>query len=116
MSNKILTIHPDSEEYQEVFNATDTKVNNPAERFDYNELADEYNSAAMGSILIMPDSSRLQSSNVIVVLNNRGIDNKVDFRANKAMRAADGTPLPAEERNILIRKLTEKPMRKVAGN
>lgn len=110
--NEIVTLKPGTQEHADAQYSIDTAVNNPAKKFDYNQLAIAYAEADVGSVLILGDSYRLQTSNVITVIVARGLINKIDFTLNKSIRNANGKRLIKEERNLMMTKMTETPMQR----
>lgn len=112
---EIVTLKPGTQEHADASFSIDTAVNNPAKKFDYNQLANAYDKAEVGSVLILGESHHLQTSNVITVIVARGLANKTDFTMNKAIRDTNGKRLVREDRNLLMTKLTDTPMQQKNG-
>lgn len=102
---------PDREGFSEltglVQRSENYKVAGPR-RYHYNILVEPYNSAPIGSIIVMPQSAHLKQSNVTNILVNRGLVYGVDFNLNKPFRRPDGETVPADERHLLLTKLTSR--------
>jgi hypothetical protein len=75
-------------------------------RYNYNVLVEPYNEADVDSILVMTNSAHLKHGNVVSILVNRGLTHNIDFTLHKPFRREDGTPIPKEERHLLLTKLT----------
>jgi len=108
MSNKVKIMTPGSDSHKKLVRSQ------PRARkysIDYNEVADLYNNAEVGSILILPESQHLKTSNVVRVLTNRGLS-AAEFEVFKARIDADGRSInEPSDRPVGIRKLTSGQMK-----
>ncbi len=106
----ITVLTPGTDEYNNSKKILNSAVHDQSKRFNYDNLAEEYNRATVGSILILNYSSQLKSSNVVRVVEGRGLQTKLDFTVNKATRNTRGQKLDESDRFQMITKLSETPM------
>lgn len=108
MKNKpIEVIEPDSGEFEKV---SESIRHRSLYNIDYNELAENYNKAAVGSIILIDAGASVRTNNVIATIKNRGLKYKVDFHASKLIQDTTGAKISPEERPIALVKQTEKEM------
>ena len=107
---EVAVLKPGTDEHAAAEFSIDTAVNHQSKKFDYNKLALAYNGAPVGSVLVLGNSNHLQTSNVVTILVARGLISKRDFNLNKAIRDVNGKRLAKEDRNLLMKKLTAKPL------
>lgn len=107
MNEGIEVISPDAEQYDQV-SATVRQRNEY--NIDYNELAENYNKAQVGSILLIKAGLGIRTNNVISVIKNRGLEYKVDFQASKLTKDTTGSKIAPENRPIAIVKVTDTQM------
>lgn len=82
--------------------------------YDYNRLAEAYNGAEVGALILLPlYGKRARVSNVTKVLLHRGIEANKGARDAEVFRLRedeDGKAIPVDERPLAVRKLSRKQM------
>jgi hypothetical protein len=77
---------------------------------DYPALAERYNEAEKGTILLLKLASHLRLGNIATVLARRGIKRKEDYEITRLKRDTNDVPIPIDLRPVAIKKITKKEM------
>lgn len=105
--SKFETILPNTPEHIALRDGVD--ANPKAPQMDYNELAEHYNKAAVGAIILLTElPPKYMPRNLTLNLVNRGLRAKIDFRTRRLNTGPDGAAYPADSRPIGIIKLSDK--------
>lgn len=99
---------PDSAAAESIKAAVD---NSAVVQIDYNALAEKYNAAQTGSILLVVIPKSYRASNMARVLAGRGLSEGVDFRVSRVTRDEHGNLLPVKDRPLAVFKLTDTNLR-----
>lgn len=92
------------EELQELFKTGETK------RFDYDHLADEYNSSPLGTALLADFNNRAQLANIERVMDKYGVLRNFDYELSRVKTNVDDETGEVLSCIIGIKKLSTKPM------
>ena len=120
--NDLVAITPDNEQYHGILEAMESGKR--SETYDYNKLADAYNDAPVGSVILIKMPPSTKTNNVVKVLNGRELNSKVsksetgeevapDFSIKRLIRDAKGVSIPADRRPLALTKNSDAKMRKV---
>ena len=90
-------------------------ANTPKERFNYDPFARAYNDASIGSVLLLGLHPNSRRTNVISVLEGRGLVYDIDFTVTKIIYDMEKKMLPKDRRHMAIKKLSEAQLR-LTGN
>ncbi len=93
--------HPSFQDIKKAVNYSPLRT-----RFNYKPFFNAYNSAAVGSILLIGTPTHLKTSSVARVLENHGVKLERDLQLVKVTRDASGQKLPKSKQQMSVTKLT----------
>lgn len=110
MSGKVATlVTPDSAEFADLQDTVDASEKAKASRVNYNEVAELYNQAPVGSFMVLEWTANVRKGNVIIILQGRGLRVPEDVEVTKPARNAAGV-IPSKDRRVVIKKITNAQM------
>lgn len=104
---KVQTISRDEPGYRDIDHKLQEHM---GRRVDYHSLAETYNGADKGTILLLKLHPRLRISNIAKTLTRRGLARRIDYEMARLKRDANNTPIPVDLRPVAMKKLTDKEM------
>lgn len=108
MNNKQMdVVSPSDDEFEGIKSNVAERA---AYKIDYNELAETYNDAEIGSIVLLEAGLKVRANNLIAIVKGRGLAYKKDFTAGKLMKDNEGNSIAPSERPIAVTKMTNKKM------
>lgn len=114
MSNDFKVIPPDSEHHEGIAAAvqhSDGLYERGRQVIDYNALAEKYNEAPIGTVILLALPSSYRIANMVRVLAGRGLVKDQDFVAVRIVRDMAGKHLPPGDRAVSITKVSTAEIR-----
>ena len=106
---QITTIQPGSPSHDALKRNQDREVKRRPS-IEYNKLAEAYNKARLDAYIKLDPGFGRSLSNLVKVLEYRGLDRDVDFSLLKVSKDVDGRPLPKKGHHLIVHKLSEARM------
>ena len=107
VKSNLEVIQPSDKSFSDVSKAIENRT---AFNIDYEQLAENYNEAAVGSIVLIDTGGFIRTHNVNAVIENRGLKRGLHFDSCKLLKDSEGNSIPVDSRPVAITKLKNKNM------